>query len=84
MLTVNKLRRKPRHFFSFTGLTPDEFDHLLGAVQPVYEAAEQVRLCSRERQRAQGGGGSFTLKLPDRLLSMLLYYRLSVTGGLLS
>jgi DDE superfamily endonuclease/Helix-turn-helix of DDE superfamily endonuclease len=83
MLTVNKLRRKPRHFFSFVGLTPEEFDHLLCAVQPVYAEAEQVRLCSRERQRAQGGGGSFRLKLPERLLSTLLYYRLSVTGGLL-
>ena len=84
MLTVHRLRRKPRHFFSFTGLTPEEFDHLLNALQPVYAEAEQVRLCSRERQRAQGGGGSFTLKLPERLLSTLLYYRLSVTGGLLS
>jgi hypothetical protein len=83
MLTVHKLRRKPRHFFNFVGLTPEEFDQLLCAVQPVYEAAEHVRLCSRERQRAQGGGGIFTLKLPERLLSTLLYYRLSVTGGLL-
>jgi hypothetical protein len=84
MLTVHKLRRRPRHFFSFTGLTPEEFDQLLGALHPVYEEAEQMRLCSRERRRAQDGGGTFTLKLPERLLSTLLYYRLSVTGELLS
>jgi hypothetical protein len=44
MLTVNKLRRKPKHFHNFTGLTPQHFDELLLAVEPLYEQAEHKRL----------------------------------------
>lgn len=84
MLTVAKLRRKPRHFYNFTGLTPAEFDHLLQALEPVYQAAQEGRLSRRQRQRALGGGGQFRLPLAERLLATLLYYRLYVTGALLS
>ena len=84
MLTVAKLRRKPRHFYNFTGLTPQEFDQLLQALQPVYQEAEQLRLTRRQRKRAVGGGGQFRLPLAERLLATLLYYRLYVTGALLS
>ena len=84
MLTFAKLRCKPRHFHNFTGLTPEEFETLLQAVQPLYEQAEQRRLTKRERQRAVGAGNSFHLPLADRLLATLLYYRLYVSGALLS
>ncbi len=40
MLTVKKLRRKPKHFHNFTSLTPEQFDQLLLAVKPLYEQAE--------------------------------------------
>ena len=87
MLTAAKLRHKPRHFYNFTGLTPQEFDQLLHALQPlyqVYQAGQQARLSSRQRQRSIGGGGQFHLSLAERLLATLLYYRLYVTGALLS
>ena len=83
MLTVNKLRRKPKHFHNFTGLTPQHFDELLAAVQPLYERAEQERLETPNRLRARGAGRRFNLKLPERLLMSLMYFRLYVTQTLL-
>ena len=44
MLTVKKLRRKPKHFHNFTGLTPQRFDELLVAFEPLYEQAQHERL----------------------------------------
>jgi hypothetical protein len=44
MLTVKKLRRKPKHFHNFTGLTPEQFDQLLLALEPLYEEAQEERL----------------------------------------
>ena len=83
MLTVKKLRRKPKHFHNFTGLTPQQFDQLLAAVEPIYEQAEQERLENPNRLRARGAGRNFNLKLPERLLMSLMYFRLYVTQTLL-
>ena len=76
MLTVKKLRRKPKHFHNFTGLTPQQFDELLAALEPLYERAEQQRLENPNRLRARGAGRKFNLKLPERLLMSLMYFRL--------
>ncbi len=84
MITGSKLQRRPRHFYNFTGFEPEQFNDLLRAVQPVYQVAEQERLTSRQRVREVGGGGQFSLTLPERLLATLMDYRLSVTGTLLS
>ena len=54
MLTVDKLRCKPKRFHPFTGLTPDEFDTLLLRVESVYAAAQESRLNYPCRQRALG------------------------------
>ena len=88
MLTVHKLRRQPRHFARLSGLSVEQFDHLVCELAPVYaqqQAAGQERL---PRQRARGGGRRFALLLEERLLSTLLYYRLYVrlyvTGTFLS
>jgi hypothetical protein len=83
MLTVKKLRRKPKHFHNFTGLTPQQFDQLLGAVRPLYEQAEHERLENPDRLRARGAGRNFNLELPERLLMSLMYFRLYVTQTLL-
>jgi len=83
MITVKKLRRKPKHFHNFTGLTPQQFDELLGALQPLYERAEHERLFDPNRLRARGAGHKFNLKLPERLLMSLMYFRLYVTQTLL-
>jgi hypothetical protein len=83
MLTVKKLRRKPKHFHNFTGLTPEHFDELLQAVQPLYQQAEEQRLFNADRQRARGAGRKFKLELPERLLMSLMYLRLYLTQTLL-
>lgn len=83
MLTVKKLRRKPKHFHNFTGLTPQQFDELLLALQPLYEQAEEERLGNPNRLRARGAGRDFNLDLSERLLMSLMYFRLYITQTLL-
>lgn len=84
MFTVARLRKKPRHFASFTGFSPEEFDTLLAALTPLYEARERERKSRPTRQRAIGGGPPFSLAVPERLLMTLMYLRLYVTESLLS
>jgi hypothetical protein len=84
MVTVARLRRKPRHFQCFTGLTPTEFDRLLGQLAPVYQAAQEQRRQRPDRQRQPGAGHPFALALPERLLMGLMYLRLYVGQSLLS
>src|SRR5215210_4830131 len=83
MLTVKKLRRKPKHFHNFTGLTPQQFDELLLALQPLYEQAEEERLENPNRLRSRGAGRNFNLELPEKLLMSLMYFRLYLTQPLL-
>ena len=82
-MTAKKLRSRPRQFGRLVGLSVEEFDQLAGAVFPVYAVQEARRLGRAGRQRAVGGGHPFRLELEDRLLSVLLYYRLHLTGMLL-
>jgi hypothetical protein len=83
MLTVKKLRRKPKHFHNFTGLTPQRFDELLVALEPLYEQPQHERLENPNRLRATGAGRGFNLELPERLLMSLMYLRLYITQTLL-
>jgi hypothetical protein len=48
-----------------------------------YEASERERLARPGRKREMGGGGKFRLELRDRLLMLLVYYRLYVTFTLM-
>lgn len=85
MMTVARLRRKPRHFQAFTGLSVAEFDRLLAEVAPAYEAALQQRRQQQPgRQREAGAGHPFALALPERLLLGLVHLRLYVTHSLLA
>ena len=83
MLTVKKLRRKPKHFHNFAGLTPQQFDKLLTALEPLYEQAEEERLDNPNRLRVRGAGHKFNLELPERLLMSLMYFRLYIIQALL-
>lgn len=83
MITIAKLRRKPRHFRAFTGLSVAEFDTLLAEVTPAYEAAELAKRQRPGRQGALGSGHPFRLALPERLLLGLMYLRLYVRQSLL-
>ncbi len=82
MLSYTKLAKKPSHFRSFTGLDVSEFDSLYKRIEPEYEQAEMERLSRPDRKRKIGGGGKFSLPLKDRLLMLLVYYRLYVTYAL--
>ena len=66
-------------FRSFTGLEVSEFDSLYERVRPDYEESERERLSRPNRKREIGGGGKFKLPLRDRLLMLLVYYRLYAT-----
>lgn len=84
MITVAKLRRKPRHFQAFTGVSVAEFDQLLTQVRPAYEADQHRRRNRGGQQRPPGVGHPFVLELPERLLMGLMYLRLYVAQNLLS
>ena len=84
MITVAKLRRKPRHFQAFTGVSVADFDQLLAQVVSAYEADQQRRRNRGDQQRPLGVGHPFALKLPERLLMGLMYLRLYVSQNLLS
>ena len=66
-------------FRSFTGLEVSEFDSLYERLRPDYEESERERLSRPNRKREIGGGGKFKLSLRDRLLMLLVYYRLYAT-----
>jgi hypothetical protein len=83
MFSVAKLRRKPKHFHSFCGLSPEQFDQLLAEVVPVYEAQELAQKSRSGRKRVIGGGRKFKLAIAERLLMTLMYYRLYVSYILL-
>ena len=59
MITLSKLRRKPRHFRAFTGLTPFEFDALLVELTPIYEAALTQRSQTPDRLRDAGADTAY-------------------------
>jgi len=84
MFSVAHLRRKPRHFHRFTGLTPIEFDHLLAQCEPAYQEALRQQREGSQRQRAVGAGHPFALPVAERLLLGLMYLRLYVTQSLLA
>jgi hypothetical protein len=79
LLSYGKLSKKPSHFRSFTGLDVSEFDSLYRKIETEYERSETERLSRPDRKRKIGGGGKFALSLKDRLLMLLVYYRLYVT-----
>jgi len=79
MLTYTKLVKKPKIFRTFTGLKVEEFDDLYPKVESKYQEYEAKRLSRKDRKRAIGAGRNFNLDLIDRLLMLLVYYRLYVT-----
>lgn len=79
MLTYCKLAKMGSTFRSFTGLEVSEFDSLYERIELDYEGSERERLSRPDRKREIGGGGKFELFLRDRLLMLLVYYRLYAT-----
>jgi hypothetical protein len=89
MSLYRKLARKPNQFLTVTGMILSDFQRLL----PQFEQADRqlearrkacVVVTKRERQRRAGGGAKFANELADRLLMLLLYYRLYLTQEFLT
>lgn len=79
-----KLQHKPALFLSTTGMRRERFEELMPEFERIYRQLEaQRKSCvvktGQERQRQPGGGAQFSTDLAERLLMLLLYYRLYLT-----
>ena len=83
MLNYTALSKHPTYFKTFTGLTLQEFNTLNQQIHQKYQNYEQKRLYRKDRKRAIGAGQPFKLDLTNRLLTLLLYYRLYTSSTLL-
>jgi len=81
LLSYDKLFRKPLLFKSFTGLSVQEFDDIYNKkIVKIYGKYELQRLSKKKnRKRDIGAGRHFKLDVKDRLLMLLVYYRLYIT-----
>lgn len=79
MLSYEKLSKKSKTFRTFTGLTVEEFNDLCTIMESQYLKHEAKRLGRKDRKRAIGAGRKFKLDLVDRVLMLLIYYRLYIT-----
>lgn len=82
MLGYGRLTKKPEIFRSFTGLEVSEFDSVYEELESRYYDYERERLSRQDRKNEIGGGRPFKLELEDRLLMLLVYYRLYITSTL--
>ncbi len=82
MLRYQLLAKSPALLRSFTGLDKAEFDSLYSNVESRHSKFERERLSRDDRERAIGAGRPFALSLRDRLLMLLVYYRLYVSTTL--
>jgi DDE superfamily endonuclease len=84
MSLYHKLSRKPKLFLSVTGMNLHQFQRLLPQLTHASDKFERRRKrrvvrTGKKRLRQIGGGAQFANALPDRLLMLLLYYRLYLT-----
>jgi hypothetical protein len=83
MNLFKRLRQKPTTFRQFTGLTPTEFDKLRDDLEPVLAARRAKAQSRRPRRRKPGAGRRPKLGPDDRLLLVLMYYRVYVSQAVL-
>jgi DDE superfamily endonuclease len=80
LLSYDRLSRKPLLFKSFTGLSVQQFDDIYCEIESNYSKHEIERLSyKRNRARAIGAGRHFKLVVKDRVIMVLVYYRLYIT-----
>ena len=78
MFNHKKLAKRPKQFLSITGLTVPQFDSLSKEIQKQYKTTEQKVSVNKEK-REIGAGHKFDLPLNDRMLMLLMYYRMYTT-----
>ena len=81
MLSYNRLSKKPSLFKSFTGLSIQQFNDIYKEIKAKYKKYEIKRLSSKRtrRERDVGAGRHFKLIVEDRVIMLLVYYRLYIT-----
>src|SRR5438105_10076101 len=89
MTLYRKLSRKPKQFLTVTGMNLHQFQALLPRFSQAFEQQEQKRKAvvvktKAVRKRGAGGGSKFAHELADRLLMLLIYYRLYLTQEFLT
>jgi hypothetical protein len=84
-MTQPQLFRKPLLFKSFTGLSVQQFDDIYQKIEEKYANHETNRLLihNKDRKRAVGAGRHFKLVVKDRVIMVLVYYRLYITYTLM-
>jgi hypothetical protein len=80
-MSYARLSKRPLLFKSFTGLVVSEFDSIYIGIESKYNEHERRRRLSnrKKRQRDVGAGRPFKLKVKERFLMLLIYYRLYIT-----
>lgn len=79
MFHIQKLLGRPKIFHTLTGLTPNEFTHLLQKVHPLWIVAQARKKSWDGRKRAVGGGRKRDTDLATDIFLLLLYYRTYVS-----
>jgi hypothetical protein len=82
LLNYKWLSKKPFLFRSITGLEVPEFDSFCTQANAKYRDYEAKRLDRPNRKHKVGAGYPFKLSLQDRLLMLMVYYRLYITSTL--
>src|SRR5205085_6188231 len=79
-MSYARLSKKPLLFRSFTGLEISEFNEIYTEIESRYNEHERKRLSRKKRERKVGAAGRpFKLKVKERFLMLLVYYRLYIT-----
>ena len=79
-MSYARLSKKPLLFGSFTGLEISEFNAIYAEMESTYNEHERKRLSRTKRERKVGADGRpFKLRVKERLLILLVYYRLYIT-----
>ncbi len=84
LLNYKYLSKKPALFRSITGIEVPEFDSFFTQANARYKDYEAKRLNRPNRKHKVGAGYPFKLSLQERLLMLMIYYRLYITSTLTS
>ena len=79
LMSYTRLSKRPLLFRSFTGLEISEFNEIYTEIESKYNEHERKRLSRTKRERKVGAGRPFKLKVRERFLMLLVYYRLYIT-----
>ena len=79
LMSYARLSKRPLLFRSFTGLEISEFNEIYTEIESRYDEHERKRLSRTKRERKVGAGRPFKLKVRERFLMLLVYYRLYIT-----